>query len=109
MDIAEQELRKNVIGLFIFIIKKIYILFIDVTLRKLNSLLELSLRTSIAVSDPFKDDITCELLPYNLLHQLLKIIHVADGAVHINIINKEKINDGNRKLTGNLLIYKKYH
>jgi hypothetical protein len=85
MDIAGEELRKQVQGTYNYMPYKWNINFYsDITLSKLNSLLELSLRTSVADADSFKDDLTCELLPYNLLHQLLKIIHVADGTVHVN-------------------------
>lgn len=41
---------------------------------KLESLLELALRTSNAVTDPFKDDLTCRLQQYTLI-QKLDILH----------------------------------
>eukprot|EP01119_Soliformovum_irregulare_P025485 TRINITY_DN9459_c0_g1_i1.p1 TRINITY_DN9459_c0_g1~~TRINITY_DN9459_c0_g1_i1.p1 ORF type:complete len:506 (+),score=121.48 TRINITY_DN9459_c0_g1_i1:102-1619(+) len=62
MELATEELRKNIT---------------EISPMKLHSLLELSLRTSVADQDPFKDDLTCVLLPYNLLIQLMKIINVA--------------------------------
>eukprot|EP01135_Chromosphaera_perkinsii_P003727 Nk52_evm45s252 gene=Nk52_evmTU45s252 len=62
MDIAETELKKDVS---------------DIIPNRLESLLELSLRTSVAVSDPFKDLLKCELLPYNLITQLFRIMNVS--------------------------------
>jgi gamma-tubulin complex component 2 len=42
----------------------------SVSKEKLESLLEMSLRTSSANADVFKDDLTCDLYPYTLMEQL---------------------------------------
>ncbi len=87
MDTAGEELRKMVQ---------------DITLSKLNSLLELSVRTSIAESDPYKDDLTCVLLPYNLMMQLMKIIHIADGSIQVNTAFMKEKFVSSSKLTGTI-------
>jgi hypothetical protein len=61
MDVAEAELCKNV-G--------------DISMPKLRSLLDSALRGSTASQDAFCDDLTCELLPYTLISQLLRVISV---------------------------------
>ena len=61
MDVAEGELTKNVSG---------------ISLPKLRSLLDSALRSSTASQDPFCDDLTCQLLPYTLISQLLRVISV---------------------------------
>ena len=38
---------------------------------RLESLLELALRTSAAKEDPYKDNVRVELLPYDLIYQVL--------------------------------------
>eukprot|EP01117_Protostelium_nocturnum_P017756 TRINITY_DN7283_c0_g1_i1.p1 TRINITY_DN7283_c0_g1~~TRINITY_DN7283_c0_g1_i1.p1 ORF type:complete len:773 (-),score=225.32 TRINITY_DN7283_c0_g1_i1:228-2546(-) len=86
MDISGEELRRSA-G--------------DINVGKLNSLLELSLRTSIADSDPHKDDLSCVLLPYKLLHQLMKIIHVSNGSVQVNTSGQTRsITLDAQKITG---------
>lgn len=40
---------------------------------RLESLLELALRTSVANSDPYKDNVRVELLPYDLIYQVRKL------------------------------------
>nr|CAD7589280.1 unnamed protein product [Timema genevievae] len=61
MDSCEEELSKN-IG--------------DIVPTRLESLLELALRTSAANSDPYKDDMRTELLPYDLTFQMSKILSI---------------------------------
>nr|CAD7264977.1 unnamed protein product [Timema shepardi] len=61
MDSCEEELSKN-IG--------------DIMPTRLESLLELALRTSAANSDPYKDDMRTELLPYDLTFQMSKILSI---------------------------------
>lgn len=51
----------------------------DVSLPRLQALLSLSLRTSIAAADPFKDDITCVLEPTALLQHLETIHNLGQG------------------------------
>lgn len=58
MDMCEGELDKNIN---------------DIVPHRLESLLELALRTSTANSDPYKDDMRAELLPFDLIHQMFKI------------------------------------
>lgn len=58
MDMCEGELSKNIN---------------DIVPHRLESLLELALRTSTANSDPYKDDMRAELLPFDLIHQMFKI------------------------------------
>ena len=61
LDSAEEELNKGIKS---------------VSKEKLESLLEMSLRTSSANADPFKDDLTCDLYPYTLLEQLFAMQNV---------------------------------
>jgi len=63
MDLAEDEMRKNAD---------------DIVHSRLEALLELALRTSAAVSDPYKDDLRCKLLPYDLITQLFRILSVTN-------------------------------
>jgi len=58
MDMCEGELTKNID---------------DIVPTRLEPLLELALRTSAANSDPYKDDMRTELLPYDLICQMCKI------------------------------------
>jgi gamma-tubulin complex component 2 len=65
MDNAEEELQKPVS---------------DIATSKLESLLELALRTSMAVADPFKDDLHCYLEKSILLFQLQEMKDVVKSA-----------------------------
>lgn len=47
---------------------------IDVNPARLESLLDLALRLSSAISDPYKEDLKAKLLRYNLQSQMLKIL-----------------------------------
>jgi len=51
----------------------------DISMPKLRSLLDSALRASTAAQDPFADDLTCALLPYTLISQLLRVISVKHG------------------------------
>jgi gamma-tubulin complex component 2 len=64
LDSAEEELTKPV-G--------------EISRARLQAKLDLSLRQS-AVADPFRDSLTCGLLPYNLTNQLLRIINASSKA-----------------------------
>lgn len=55
MDLCEAELLQNVNA---------------VEPARLESLLELALRTSAANTDPYKDNVGVELLPYDLIYQV---------------------------------------
>lgn len=48
----------------------------DVIKGRLESLLDLALRLSSAVSDPYKEDLRTELLPYDLQFQMFKILSI---------------------------------
>lgn len=61
LDLAEEELQKSM-GL--------------IPLNRLESLLEVALRTSIANSDPYKDNVKVLLVPYNLKLHLRHIISI---------------------------------
>ncbi|XP_049765554.1 gamma-tubulin complex component 2-like isoform X1 [Schistocerca cancellata] len=61
MEVCEQELSKNID---------------DIVPTRLESLLELVLRTSTANVDPYKDDMRTELLPYDLISQMFKILSI---------------------------------
>ena len=61
MDIAYDELKKKTS---------------EIQLTRLESLLELALRTSIAVSDPFKDDLKAVLSSFDLTTQLFHIMSI---------------------------------
>jgi len=43
---------------------------------RLESLLELAIRTSVVNSDPYKDNVRVELLPYDLIYQMNKILSI---------------------------------
>ena len=51
----------------------------DISVPRLQSLLELSLKLSTASTDPHNDDLTCSLERQGIIHQLLSI-HVTGGA-----------------------------
>lgn len=61
MDLAENELKKPMD---------------DILLPRLDTLLEIALRTSAANVDPYKDDLKVDLLPYDLITQLFKILSI---------------------------------
>ncbi|XP_035664951.1 gamma-tubulin complex component 2-like [Branchiostoma floridae] len=61
MDMAEDELKKDME---------------DIIPTRLESLLELALRTSVANADPYKDDLKVELLNYDLITQLFRILSI---------------------------------
>jgi gamma-tubulin complex component 2 len=60
----------------------------DVKIEKLESCLEMAIRTSSANSDPFKDDLSCELNGYGVSEQLF-VTWITRGAL------------GNKAFTGN--------
>ncbi|XP_051155643.1 gamma-tubulin complex component 2-like isoform X1 [Leptopilina boulardi] len=59
MNLCEAELSKNMD---------------DIVIHRLASLLEIALRLSTADSDPYKDDLKPELLPYDLQYQMFRIL-----------------------------------
>nr|CAD7424316.1 unnamed protein product [Timema monikensis] len=87
MDSCEEELSKN-IG--------------DIIPTRLESLLELALRTSAANSDPYKDDMRTELLPYDLTFQMSKILSIETQEEkeyrlpldHLNLVGLESFTFG---------------
>ncbi|XP_069609154.1 gamma-tubulin complex component 2 isoform X1 [Ranitomeya imitator] len=61
MDLTEEELKKTVE---------------DIIPTRLEALLELALRMSTANTDPFKDDLKIELMPHDLVTQLLRVLAI---------------------------------
>lgn len=61
MNLCEAELNKSMY---------------DVVPHRLASLLEVALRMSTADSDPYKDDLKPELLPYDLQYQMFRILSI---------------------------------
>lgn len=61
LALCEKELSKNIH---------------DVIQARLDSLLDLALRLSCSCSDPYKDDLRTELLPYDLQFQMFKILSI---------------------------------
>ncbi|XP_058154066.1 gamma-tubulin complex component 2 [Dasypus novemcinctus] len=61
MDLTDGELRKPVD---------------DITPTRLEALLELALRMSTANTDPFKDDLKIDLMPHDLITQLLRVLAI---------------------------------
>ncbi|XP_003703274.2 gamma-tubulin complex component 2 isoform X2 [Megachile rotundata] len=61
MNLCEAELNKSMY---------------DIVIHRLASLLEVALRLSTADSDPYKDDLKPELLPYDLQFQMFRILSI---------------------------------
>uniref|UniRef100_A0A8C4NDF2 Gamma-tubulin complex component n=2 Tax=Eptatretus burgeri TaxID=7764 RepID=A0A8C4NDF2_EPTBU len=61
MELAEEELKQFVI---------------DILPVRLEALLELALRMSTANTDPYKDDLKIELMPHDLITQLLRVLAI---------------------------------
>ncbi|XP_049615725.1 gamma-tubulin complex component 2 isoform X2 [Syngnathus scovelli] len=61
MDLTEEELRKPVD---------------DIAPPRLEALLELALRMSTANTDPFKDDLKIDLMPHDVITQLLRVLAI---------------------------------
>ncbi|XP_076621442.1 gamma-tubulin complex component 2 isoform X1 [Colletes latitarsis] len=61
MNLCETELNKSMY---------------DIVIHRLASLLEVALRMSTADSDPYKDDLKPELLPYDLQFQMFRILSI---------------------------------
>lgn len=77
MDACEDELAKNV----------------DLVLpMTLENLLGLTLRLSSARCDPYKDDLHCELLTYDLVTQMSKIMNQQEGKYMLYIYINHKFN-----------------
>ena len=68
----------------------LFCLPLDIVLARLEALLELAVRTSTANNDPFKDDLKCDLLSYDLISQLFRILSVTS----------DKTNPSHRNSTG---------
>nr|XP_042898815.1 gamma-tubulin complex component 2 isoform X2 [Parasteatoda tepidariorum] len=79
MDMASEELQKDID---------------DIMPTRLESLLELALRTSVVNEDKYKDDVRVELLPYDLLTQMFKILKIPSD------MQTEYRNSGIGSLTG---------
>ncbi|XP_055962641.1 gamma-tubulin complex component 2 [Sorex fumeus] len=61
MDLTEEELKKPVD---------------NIAPSRLEALLELALRMSTANTDPFKDDLKIDLMPHDLITQLLRVLAI---------------------------------
>ncbi|MBN3274830.1 GCP2 protein, partial [Polyodon spathula] len=61
MDLTEEELKKPVD---------------DIIPTRLEALLELALRMSTANTDPFKDDLKIDLMPHDVITQLLRVLAI---------------------------------
>ncbi|XP_050298674.1 gamma-tubulin complex component 2-like isoform X1 [Anthonomus grandis grandis] len=61
LTLCEKELNKQLV---------------DVVQGRLESLMDLALRLSSAVNDPYKEDLNTELLPFNLQYQMFKILSI---------------------------------
>lgn len=66
----------------------------DVSLSKLGSLLELSVRTSVSASDPFHDDLSCTLFDHNLASQILIVMGGGSGAAPASAMPSEGMISG---------------
>ncbi|XP_066974838.1 gamma-tubulin complex component 2-like isoform X2 [Macrobrachium rosenbergii] len=76
MSLLEDELKKNID---------------DVIPNRLESLLELALRTSAANNDMYKDDIVCELQPITLMHQMLRILSIDTEDEHDFYLQEDRL------------------
>ena len=63
MDSAEDELRKDVK---------------DVSLQRIQALLQLAVQTSTLCTDPHREDLTCSLAAHNLIQHL----HLIQVSIH---------------------------
>jgi len=63
----------------------------DVMPSRLESLLELALRTSTANADPFKDDLGLELLSFDLTSQMVRILNFQTGDGRVGELNEPKV------------------
>ncbi|KAK0079185.1 hypothetical protein PV325_001615 [Microctonus aethiopoides] len=79
LNLCEPELSKNMY---------------DIVLHRLASLLEVALRTSTSDSDPYKDDLKPELLPYDLQFQMFRILSIQTSD------ESEFSSQGGKTLTG---------
>ena len=50
----------------------------------MDALLEMAVRTSTANNDPYKDDLKCDLLPYDLISQLFRILSVTSDKSNLS-------------------------
>ncbi|XP_067000772.2 gamma-tubulin complex component 2 [Anabrus simplex] len=80
MDSCEGELSKNID---------------DIVPTRLETLLDLALRMSAANTDPYKDDMRMELLPYDLIFQMFKILSIETLEE-----NEYRLRTGKKELTG---------
>jgi len=81
----------------------------NVPIEKMKSLLQLSIRTSSANSDPFKDDVTCDFIPYSLTEQIFAMQNIR-GALGQNAYilntNQSKNNSSSNLQSSNMGNYK---
>ncbi|XP_034426750.1 gamma-tubulin complex component 2 isoform X2 [Hippoglossus hippoglossus] len=78
MDLTEEELKKPVD---------------DIVPPRLEALLELALRMSTANTDPFKDDLKIDLMPHDVITQLLRVLAI-ETKQERSIINADSTDAG---------------
>ncbi|XP_060950733.1 gamma-tubulin complex component 2-like [Limanda limanda] len=78
MDLTEEELKKPVD---------------DIVPPRLEALLELALRMSTANTDPFKDDLKIDLMPHDVITQLLRVLAI-ETKQERSIINADSTETG---------------
>ncbi|XP_060951053.1 gamma-tubulin complex component 2-like [Limanda limanda] len=78
MDLTEEELKKPVD---------------DIVPPRLEALLELALRMSTANTDPFKDDLKIDLMPHDVITQLLRVLAIKPKQER-SIINADSTETG---------------
>ncbi|XP_056629764.1 gamma-tubulin complex component 2-like isoform X2 [Diorhabda sublineata] len=66
---------------------------VDVHQSCIESLMDLALRLSSAIDDPYKDDLRTELLPYDLQFQMFKILSIQTNSeqVYWSVAEQEKL------------------
>ncbi|KAK3585541.1 hypothetical protein CHS0354_022952 [Potamilus streckersoni] len=80
MDMTEEEMKEGIE---------------NIVVNRLESLLELALRTSTANIDPYKDDLRVNLLPYDLITMMFKIL-----SIETNMEKDYRIDPTDLNLTG---------
>ncbi|KAL8599173.1 hypothetical protein ACOMHN_007889 [Nucella lapillus] len=81
MDMTEEEMKQNIDDILDSVVRcamplRFPSLSTHIMPTRLETLLELALRTSTANVDPFKDDLKVDLLPYDLITQLFRILTI---------------------------------
>eukprot|EP00736_Rhodelphis_marinus_P002957 Rmarinus@m.22365 len=74
----------------------------EISMTKLRSLLELAIRMSTSATDEFKDNVTCTMLPYSIVNQLLMVNSVSRSQVEGRLYDPKPLFESveSRKMTG---------